>query len=120
MKRCPEGGVCSFVWDDEEASCARCGCSREPPSETELAFRMLEHAIDRHPRLNRLQSVGGEPEIRLSRLGVMLRIAVKLSGENDRVGDISARGRTVNDALVSLLQNLDTWAVALCTQLGRQ
>lgn len=92
--------------------------NEEPLAEAELAFRALEQAIDRHPRLNRLSSIGGEPEIRLSRLGAMLRISVKLNGERGRVGDISARGKTIQAALVSLVQNLDTWATAMSTQAG--
>jgi hypothetical protein len=84
-------------------------------SEMELAFWMLESAIDQHPRLNRLASIGGQPEIRLSRLGAMMRISVTLNG---RVGEISARGRSVDDALINLIKNLDTWAVALSLPPG--
>lgn len=91
--------------------------SASDPLATEQIFTTLEQAIDHHPRLCRLTSIGGEPELRLSRLGVMLRIAVKLrTSPQGAVGDISARGRDLDEALHNLVQNLDTWAVAMGAQ----
>lgn len=119
-KKCPEGGECRFTPDYEHepegtaVSCEKCGGSEAPPSEMELAFRLIESAIDAHPRLARVGGVAGEPQIVMGRLGVTVRIPVKLGGWSSRskVSEITGQGQSVITAADNLVARLETWWVA--------
>lgn len=111
MKSCPEGGYCQFTPDynqDGVISCERCGLCEEPPSEMELAFRLVETAIDAHPRFSRVGGIAGEPKIVMERSGVSLRIVVKL-GAWGKPSEIRGEGPSMAAAAADLVGRLETW-----------
>jgi hypothetical protein len=73
-------------------------------------FARIEAAIDAHPKLKRLDSIVGEPEVVLSRFGATVRIRVKLNGSRRSVCPIHADGDSIESAADNLVRGLDVWA----------
>ena len=84
--------------------------------ELEKVFARIEAAIDAHPKLKRAEGwSGGDATLHLSRLGVTVRIKVKLKGSRRKPVEITGSGDSIELAADSFVNGLDVWAEVLST-----
>lgn len=78
-------------------------------NEFEPLLEKVAAAIDNHPKLHR----AGEPSFNIDRLGVSVKILVKLAGSRKKATGISGTGDTTEEAVEKLISTLDIWAQAI-------